>query len=256
MSNKDSAQNVIEAYRKRQNMAQKAPLIFGGAAVLLIIIAAVLIYLATGSNQPLAFLATKTPTSTNTPTATLVPTSTTTPTPTSTTQPSQTPTTTTTSTPTGPFVYKVQEGDLGLSTIAKKFGVDLLVLFALNPSINPTNPVIRVGQEIIVPAPNTTLPTATQIAAGFTGTINYTVASGDSLYGIADKFNSTADAIVQANNTTLKSVTDTIYPGTVLKIPVNIVTRVPTATKGTVYPTAPVLPSNTPLPSSTSTPLP
>lgn len=256
MSNKDSAQNVIQSYRKRQNMAQKAPLIFGGAAVLLIIIAAVLIYLATGSNQPLAFLATKTPTSTNTPTATLVPTSTITPTPTSTTEPSQTPTTTTTATPAGPFVYKVQEGDLGLAMIAKKFNVDLLVLFALNPSIDPKNPVIRVGQEIIVPGPNTTLPTATLIAAGFTGTINYTVASGDSLYAIADKFNSTVDAIVTANSPTLKSATDTIFAGMILKIPVNIATRIPTATKGTVYPTAPVLPSNTPLPTSTSTPLP
>jgi LysM repeat protein len=255
MSNKDSAQNVIESYRKRQNMAQKAPLIFGIAAVLLIIIAAFLIFLATGSNQPLAFLATKTPTSTSTATVTITPTSTNTPTSTSTQAPTLTPTTTTTVTPAGPFVYKVQEGDLGLAMIAKKFNVDLLVLFALNPSIDPTNPVIRVGQEIIVPGPNTTLPTATQIAAGFTGTINYTVASGDSLYGIADKFNTTVDAIVKANSDKLKAATDTIYAGWILKIPVNIATRVPTATKGTIYPTAPVLPSNTPVP-ATKTPTP
>jgi LysM repeat protein len=255
MSNKDSAQNVIESYRKRQNMAQKAPIIFGVAAVLLIVIAAVLIFYATGSSQPLAFLATKTPTPTNTSTATFTPTSTNTPTATSTEAPTLTPTSTTTSTPAGPFVYKVQEGDLGLAMIAKKFNVDLLVLFALNPSIDPKNPVIRVGQEIIVPGPNTTLPTATQISGSFTGTIDYTVATGDSLYLIADKFNSTVDAIVAANKDKLKSATDTIFAGWILKIPVNIATRIPTATKGTVYPTAPVVPTSTTAP-ITSTPLP
>jgi LysM repeat protein len=255
MSRKDSAQNVIDSYRKRQNMAQKAPIIFGVAAVLLIIIAAILIYLATGSNQPLAFLATKTPTPTDTATITVTPTSTNTPTATATEAPTLTPTSTTTSTPAGPFVYKVQEGDLGLSMIATKFGVDLLVLFALNPNINPTNPVIQVGQEIIIPGPNTSLPTATSVSANYTGTINYTVATGDSLYLIADKFNSTVDAIVQANKDKLTSATDTIFAGWILKIPVNIATKVPTATKGTVYPTAPVVPTLTPVP-PTNTPNP
>jgi LysM repeat protein len=254
MSDKESAQNVISSYRKRQNMAQKAPIIFGGAAVLLIVIAAVLIFLATGSNQPLAFLSTKTPTPTNTPTATLTPTPTSTPTATATEQPTLTPTSTTTATAAGPFVYKVQEGDY-LALIAKKFNVDLMVLFALNPSIDSKNPVIRVGQEIIVPGPNTTLPTATTLPVNYTGTIDYTVSSGDSLYSIADKFNTTVDAIVQANKTTLKSAADTIFIGMVLKIPVNIATRIPTATKGTVYPTAPVVPTSTPA-QLTSTPKP
>jgi LysM repeat protein len=254
MSNKDSAQNVISAYRKRQNLAQKAPIIFGGAAILLIVIAAVLIFLATGSNQPLAFLATKTPTPTNTATATLTQTPTSTPTATLTEPPTLTPTSTTTATPTGPFVYKVQEND-NLTTIAKKFSVDILVLYALNPSIDPTNPVIRPGQEIIVPGPNTTLPTATTLPANYTGTIDYTVASNDSLSGIAEKFNTTVEAIIQANKTTLKSAADTIYPGNVLKIPVNLITPIPTSTKGTVYPTAPVVATSTPA-QITSTPLP
>jgi LysM repeat protein len=255
MSNKDSAQNVIDSYRKRQNMAQKAPIIFGIAAVLLIIVAAFLIFLATGSNQPLAFLSTKTPTPTETATQTLTPTYTSTPTATSTEAPTLTPTATTTPTAAGPFVYKVQEGDLGLAMIAKKFNVDLLVLFALNPNIDQKNPVIQVGQEIIVPGPNTTLPTATQIAAGFKGTIDYTVATGDSLFLIADKFNSTVDAIVKANTDKLKSATDTIFAGWILKIPVNIATRVPTATKGTIYPTAPIVPTLTPV-QLTNTPKP
>lgn len=255
MSNNPSPQKVIDSYKKRQNMAQRAPLIFGVAAVLLIIIAAILIFLATGSNQPLAFLATKTPTPTNTATVTVTPSSTSTPTSTSTSVPTLTPTSTKTVTPAGPFIYKVQEGDLGLSMIATKFGVDLLVLFALNPNIDPKNPVIRVGQEIIIPGPNTTLPTATQIPPNFTGTINYTVASGDSLLLIADKFNSTVPAIVLANKGILTSANDTIYPGTILKIPVNIVTPKPTATKGTIYPTAPVVPSATPVHlTATSTP--
>src|SRR5512147_2805702 len=79
MSYKDSAQNVIESYRKRQSMAQKAPLIFGLAALLLIVGAGVLIFwLANPGGMP-GFLARST--ETPTPTATLPPTSTATETP-------------------------------------------------------------------------------------------------------------------------------------------------------------------------------
>jgi LysM repeat protein len=245
MSDKDSAKNVIESYRRRQSMAQKAPLIFGVAALLLIVSAGIIIFSLTGGPK-----ATPTPTATATSTATTPPTATQVPTATNTPEPTLTATATETVTPSGPFVYKVQEGDY-LESIAKKFGVSLLTIYALNPNIDPNNPVIRVGQEIIVPSPNTTLPTATTIPQGYTGTIDYLVAPGDSMLSIAEKFNTTTDAIVKANKDKLKTANDTIYAGWSLKIPVNLVTPRPTATKGTVYPTA-VLPANT----STITPTP
>lgn len=250
MSDKDSAQNVISSYRKRQSLAQKAPLIFGLAAVLLIIGAGSLIYWLTNSNQGgIALLASKTPTSTITATVTQTPVPTNTPTVTSTLQPTDTPTPTVTSTAAGPFVYKVLEGDT-LDSITKKFGVDLMTILALNPNLKPE--LIYPGQEIIIPSPDTKLPTATSIPSGFTGTINYTVVSGDSLFTIADKFNSTTDAIIKANTDKLKTIKDTLYVGWVLKIPVNIATRVPTSTQGTKYPTAPIPPTKTPTPTKTS----
>ena len=112
MSDKDSPQNVIDAYRKRQQAAKRAPLIIGIAALFLIVGAAFVIYWLVGAGGPslsLSFLATETPTPTNTstPTATATMTSTPTVTPTET----ATPTETLTPTQSGPFIYQVEEGD-------------------------------------------------------------------------------------------------------------------------------------------------
>ncbi len=52
MSDKETAQEVIESYRKRQQQAQRAPTIIAIAAVLLIIGVAVIIFWLLGSNQP------------------------------------------------------------------------------------------------------------------------------------------------------------------------------------------------------------
>lgn len=243
MADKESAQNVIESYRKRQSVAARAPIIFGASAVLLIIGAAIIIlWLTNGTKPALSFLATKTPTFTLTPTATLTPTSTNTPTPTNTPEPSATTTATETATPSGPFMYTVQEGEY-LADIAARFGVDLLTIMALNPGLDPNK--ISVGQQILIPPPDTTLPTPTDVPLTFHGTIEYTVAAGDSLYAIIEKFNSTLDAVLKDNKDQLKDASSPLYPGMKLKIQVNLVTPAPTATVGTVYPTAIIPPTKT-----------
>ena len=67
MTDKDSAQNVIEAYRKRQQKARQAPLIIGIAAIFVIAGAALLIYWLLGSDRPaISLFATDTPTPTET----------------------------------------------------------------------------------------------------------------------------------------------------------------------------------------------
>ena len=49
------------------------------------------------------------------------------------------------------------------------------------------------------------------------------------LGGIANKFNSTVDAIVLANKTVLKDgVSSILYPGELLIVPIDLVTPVPT----------------------------
>ncbi len=254
MSEKESPQKVIEAHRKRQ-MRQGTPIaVMIGAGILLVAGAAALIFWLLGSNSPFKD-STPTPTITQTPTmtstATSMPTDTPTITPTS--APSETPLPSITPTPSGPFEYTVQQGDSGLGMIAAKFGTDIPTILALNPSIDPATLTIYIGQKILIPAPNTLLPTATPVSTNVPpGTIIlYTVMSGDTVGAIAVKFNSTVDAIVKENK--LANAND-IAAGVILKIPVNIATPVPTATVGTVYPTANV-PTNTPIvPTSTRIP--
>ena len=186
MSDKDkeSAQDVIDSYRKRQQQAQRAPIMLGIAAGLLVVGVAVIIFWLIGPGLPaISFLATDTPT----PTATFTSTATATPTntPTETPTPTTTPTVTLTPTASGPFTYEVIEGD-SLFTIAEKFNVDLLVLIAIN-NLDPANPVIRVGDKLTIPGPDTQLPTTTPIPLSLRrGTlVDYIVQTCDSLAIIA-----------------------------------------------------------------------
>ncbi len=228
MSDKESAQNVIEAYRRKQQAARKAPLIIGVAAILLIAGAAFLIFWLLGSDLPkisLPFLATNTPTPTETMTPTVTATSTSTPTIT----PTETASPTITLTPThsGPFIYQVEEGDT-LWSIAVKNNVDLLVLITVN-NLDPANPNIRVGDKLTIPGVDTELPTSTPLPADIRrgAKIEYRVQLGDSLLFIANQFNSTVEAIKEANKINNENE---IFVGQVIIVPVNLVTPAPTAT--------------------------
>jgi LysM repeat protein len=225
---KESAQDVIEAYRKRQKQAQKAPIMLGVAAGLLVVGAAAIIFWLIGPGLPqMSFFATETPTPTATSTATSTATATLIPTETPTSSP--TPTETLTPTASGPFVYEVLEND-NLFTIAEKFNVDLLVLIAIN-NLDATNPIIRVGDRLTIPGPDTQLPTASPIPLSMRrGTlVEYTVQTGDTVAIIAEKFNSTVDDIVAEN---ALEDPNAIFVGQKLNIPVNLVTPIPTSTPG------------------------
>jgi LysM repeat protein len=220
MQRKKTAQSVISSYRKRQ---QLGPFLIGGLAVLLVIIGLfILVIWLTGDGKPtIKLFKTKTPTPTMTATITPTlptPTPSNTPTITETPQPSITPTAS------APFEYIVQEGEY-CSMIAEKFGVDIVVLMAINNFVDPC--LITPGQTIIVPDPNKRLPTTTPIPSDLpAGTrINYTVTTGDYLGLIAAKFRSTEAQIIKVNNLVTPY---TLYPGQVLIIPVNIATLTPT----------------------------
>jgi len=228
MSDKESAQNVIDAYRKRQQAARRAPLVIGVAALFIIVGAAFIIFWLLGDGGPsfeLSFLATDTSTPTNTATATNTPTVTSTPTITPT--PTDTPTITPTATLSGPFVYQVEEGD-NLWTIADRFNVDIVLLININ-NLDPVDPIIRVGDKLTIPAPDTELPTPTPLPDNLRrGTlIEYQVQAGDSLLAIALKFNSTIDAIKEENEIENENE---ISAGQIIIVPVNIATPIPTET--------------------------
>ncbi len=202
------------------------PFLLGALSVVFVVVGIVLVlaFLGQGRGIPLLSRPTATPTATLTPT----PAPTHTPTPTATLTPTITPSPTPTFTPTpsAPFQYTVQEGD-NLAAIAKKFHADLVTLMLLN-GLNNTS-TIYVGQTLTIPAPSTKRPTPTPLPTfmprGFK--IQYFVLPGDTLGGIAAKFNSTVDALVKANDA-LKDATSPIYVGQILIVPVNLVTPRPT----------------------------
>ena len=221
MSDKDSAQNVIDSYRKRRQST--TPFLIGGAAIVLIAIGIVVLVLwLTGSNGPsLSFMASPTPTATETATPTA--TATASPTATNTATVTTTPTASATPTASGPFIYVVVEGDT-LDSIAAQFNVNVLVLMALN---NMTDSLIRVGDELLIPNPDLALDTPTPIPTGWRGTIEYRIAVGDTLELIALEFNSTVESIMEEND--IENANE-IFVGQIIVIKVNIATPVPTST--------------------------
>jgi len=213
-----SAAEVIDAYRRRRE--RMIPFLLGALAVVLLVVGLFLVIIwFTGDSPPAlpAFLRsdTETPEPTNTPQP-----------PSATSEPSLTPEPSETLTPAGPITYVVEEGD-SLASIADQFGVTIDQLIAANNLVDPNN--IGVGSQLIIPDPDADLPTETALPETLVpgSTIDYIVKSGDTLQAIAERFNSTIEAIAEANDL---DPTDVLFVGTPLIIQVNIVTPVPTDT--------------------------
>ncbi len=109
-------------------------------------------------------------------------------------------------------IYVVKKGD-SLYSIAKKFNVSIDSLKLAN---NLQNNLIRIGQNLVIP--------------GFTdntdSNINYVIQKGDTLYSIANKYNTTVDDIKALNN--LNS--NILSIGNNIKIPSNKIDNTPSNT--------------------------
>jgi len=236
--------NTINSFRKKRQ--QQGQFMMYGAIALVVLGLVLLIYWLTRPEMPLGqYFATDTPTVTVTATATTKTTPTLTPTIT------ETPTVTLTATPSEPFDYTIQEGD-SLDALAQRFNLGpdgpQLIYYQNQELLAPSGGVIYVGQTIKIPLPGSVLPTTTPISPNLrAGTlIDYTVLPGDTLAGIAFKFNSIADNIIEENEITDPNA---LQAGDVLRIPVNLVT--PTATlPSTSTPVSPTVPAG----QATSTP--
>lgn len=127
------------------------------------------------------------------------------------------------STPTVPTTgttYTVRAGDT-LYAIARRYNTTVAKIAQAN-NIKNIN-LIRVGQVLRIPG-TTTTPAPTPKPTPPTTTRTYTVKSGDTLYAIARRYNTTVAKIAQANN--IKNV-NLIRVGQVLKIPGTTATPAP-----------------------------
>lgn len=112
------------------------------------------------------------------------------------------------------FVYTVAAGD-SLWSIANRFNTTVTVIRSLN---NLTSDVVFIGQRLNIPGSGQTTPPPPPQE-----TFNYTVVRGDSLWGIANRFNTTVAIIRSLNHLS----TEEVFIGQILKIPRNEPTTPP-----------------------------
>jgi LysM repeat protein len=115
------------------------------------------------------------------------------------------------------FPHTIVAGDT-LYGIASQYGVTTRMLQDANPALDARR--LRIGETVEVPSVvpgSEPVESPVGVVGGggnFDGTL-YTVQNGDSLWGIANKNNTTVDALKQVNDLR----TGLIHPGKTLKIP-------------------------------------
>lgn len=215
MNDKGTVRDIIETYRKRQKWMQIAPLIIFSAVLLVVIGIGLLFNYLRDSGLPSFSPAL---TDTVAPTETLIPVEETT----ATLSPTQAMEILLTEIPFTPevsptpeeIIHIVKDGET-LDSISRLYNLTIQEILALNPEINPD--LIAVGQQLKIPARADQAETATPVPDDYEGIVEYRVVSGDTLYGIAIRYNTTVEAIVQANQL---ANPDDIAVGDILKIPV------------------------------------
>ena len=93
--------------------------------------------------------------------------------------------------PSGSFAYTIKSGDT-LFKLAMTYRTTVEAIMAINPGINPNN--LQIGQVICIPGSGTTPPPTCPA-----GSFAYTIKSGDTLYLLAIRFNTTVEAIMRLN---------------------------------------------------------
>lgn len=113
--------------------------------------------------------------------------------------------------------YIVMRGDT-LKVLANRFGTSMDVLASLNVDITNIN-VIYEGQRMVVPSGSGVPSTPPPASGGI-----YTVQRGDTLRKIADRLNTTVDAILKVNPQI--SNPNLIYAGQVINLPAGLSTYI------------------------------
>lgn len=90
----------------------------------------------------------------------------------------------------GSFAYTIKSGDT-LYFLAIRYNTTVEAIMAINPGINPNN--LQIGQKICIPE---STPGSTRCPQG---SFSYTIKSGDTLYFLAIRYNTTVEAIMAIN---------------------------------------------------------
>ncbi len=93
--------------------------------------------------------------------------------------------------PSGSFAYTIRSGDT-LYLLAQRYNTTVEAIMRINPGINPNN--LQIGQMICIPGSVTPPPTTCP-----SGSFSYTIRSGDTLYLLAQRYNTTVEAIMRIN---------------------------------------------------------
>lgn len=96
-------------------------------------------------------------------------------------------------------VHTVESGET-ISTIAKRYGATVRAILTANDL--KADSLISIGQRLIIPLPVADTPTPTPTSTPSPTPFVYTVKSGDTLSAIAKKFDTTVEAIMEANGIT------------------------------------------------------
>ena len=91
--------------------------------------------------------------------------------------------------PPNTFPYIIQAGDTFFS-LARRFNTTIAAIQAANPGVDPNR--LQIGQRICIPGAPSPGPCPA-------GSFAYTIRAGDTLYALANRFNTTVNAILALN---------------------------------------------------------
>ncbi|MDK2820187.1 MAG: peptidoglycan DL-endopeptidase LytF, partial [Clostridia bacterium] len=91
--------------------------------------------------------------------------------------------------PSGTFPYTIKSGDT-LWKLAQQYNTTVEAIMAANPGVDPNN--LQIGQVICIPSVQPPKPCPP-------GSFAYTIKSGDTLWKLAQQYNTTVEAIMAIN---------------------------------------------------------
>jgi len=105
-------------------------------------------------------------------------------------------------------IYKVKAGDT-LTAISKRYGISISMIAKVNPGLDPDR--LKIGQILMIPLSLQPLQSSSSVR-----TLTYTVQKGDTLYGLARRYGTTAQTLANLNGISLNSI---LRIGQKLKVP-------------------------------------